>query len=690
VQAKKKAKEPARAKPVEKPAKPPVRSRDELEAAGRAIYSFDVGLPRLLHGAVVRCPHPHARLRAIDGAAAAALPGVRAVQPVREAGSEIAWAGDEVALVVAETPRQAAEGAQAVRVDWEVLPFAAPDLFGAPPGDDRFGAVERVGDAEAALKGAAFRVEATYGWLATAAAPWEPAVWVCEAERDHLTVWASCDDPARLAADLGTALGTPGRVKVVAEHVGRTDSGAARLPRSLVELARQARKLGRPVRLARSRREEIADSGHRAATFAAVALAATAEGSLVAWRSRLWEPGGDETLPVPRLPVAFRIPACGTRSATPKAHLPPPSAPRGGSEAAASYLTSCALDDVAAVVGLDPFDVVVQNLSIAGPGGAHGDRWRAVLDAAEKLFGWKAAWHPRGGSSGVGLGLGLGEVSGSLAIAMAAAAVDRDTGLVRVERIAVVADGPAEIAADNAAAEAALVRGAWQGVSQALFEEWSIDPATGLLASADACAYRIAGNEALGEVKAQVIGVEAAAFAAGGGGGDSRDKKELGREKGSEAGTPLAPPAPQPPPIPPGKVAAITSPQPPALDVRSAPPSLLDALLAQSAPQPPRYLPEAASATTSPFAAAFPVAPEPPPPSTPRPPEPPPRTRPSALPAPPFSSPGDFRLAARVAVPGAVANAVADALGVRVPVLPLSPARVLAAIAAGAAAGAKK
>ena len=117
---------------------------------GRAAFVDDVRLPRMAHVAFVRSPHAHARIRAIDGAAARRLPGVVAVVTGAELARHCApwvgvlthlegmrsppqhamavdracWQGEPVAAVVADTREQAEDAAERVDVDWERLPAA--------------------------------------------------------------------------------------------------------------------------------------------------------------------------------------------------------------------------------------------------------------------------------------------------------------------------------------------------------------------------------------------------------------------------------------------------------------------------------------------------------------------------------------------------------------------------------------
>ncbi|MCL2429800.1 MAG: xanthine dehydrogenase family protein molybdopterin-binding subunit, partial [Alphaproteobacteria bacterium] len=140
------------------------------KVTGRSSYAFDVALPGMLHGKLLRSPHAHARIRSIDTAAARSIRGVAAVltgadtsdladpyygvglrdQPVL-CTDRVRYVGDTVAAVVACNERTAFEAAQAIAVEYEVLPALmtpadalapdAPALFDQPAG----GAMPAVG-----------------------------------------------------------------------------------------------------------------------------------------------------------------------------------------------------------------------------------------------------------------------------------------------------------------------------------------------------------------------------------------------------------------------------------------------------------------------------------------------------------------------------------------------------------------
>ncbi|MGH9567751.1 MAG: molybdopterin cofactor-binding domain-containing protein, partial [Candidatus Angelobacter sp.] len=99
-----------------------------VKASGRAKYTYDVHPAGMLYGAVVRCPHAHAKVVSVDTSAAEKMPGVVAVHVVQGPGSEIHWAGDDIAAVAAVDERAAGDAARMIKVQYQPLPHFVDDF----------------------------------------------------------------------------------------------------------------------------------------------------------------------------------------------------------------------------------------------------------------------------------------------------------------------------------------------------------------------------------------------------------------------------------------------------------------------------------------------------------------------------------------------------------------------------------
>ena len=97
------------------------------KVSGQAKYTYDVHRPDLLYGKVLRCPYAHAKVVSIDTSAAEKITGVKAVHIVQGPGSNIHWAGDEIAAVAAVDEATAEDAVRAIKVKYQPLPHLVSD-----------------------------------------------------------------------------------------------------------------------------------------------------------------------------------------------------------------------------------------------------------------------------------------------------------------------------------------------------------------------------------------------------------------------------------------------------------------------------------------------------------------------------------------------------------------------------------
>jgi xanthine dehydrogenase YagR molybdenum-binding subunit len=379
------------------------------KASGRAKYTYDLKPPGMLWARMLRCPHAHARIKVLDVSAAKSMPGVRAVRVIQDVGSEIQWALDDVAAVAATTEAQAEDALRAIKVEYEVLPhFVTEANLAAAPRTDP-GKEEVEGDAAAAMAAAEVRFKGTYNAPSVAHNCMEAHGQICHwTEPDHLTAWCSTQAVSGVASQLAEGLGIPAaNVRVIADFVGGGFGSKFGIDRWGIECAKLAKLAGAPVKLMLDRHAELTVAGDRPSAFAEIEVGAKKDGTLTAWISKSWGSGGPGSAGNPPLPYVFQIPnrrqqhiAVPTNKASSRAWRAP-NHPQG------CYLSMSALDDLAAVLGMDPLDVVKQNLPLTGK---LEKTYREELEIADQLMGWRQRWHPRGDSKGTvkrGLGLSL-------------------------------------------------------------------------------------------------------------------------------------------------------------------------------------------------------------------------------------------------------------------------------------------
>jgi CO/xanthine dehydrogenase Mo-binding subunit len=273
-----------------------VRRPDAVDkVTGRARYVTDLTQPGMLHAALLRSPHPHARIRSIDADAARAVPGVRAVVT----SAELGWCdpyfgpafrdrpilaigvarheGEPVAAVLAEDDATAALGLEAIEVDYEPLPAVttleealaagAPLVHAAESPAGHFADLSTLrpapgtnvchqfhlerGRGAGAFAEADLVVEDGYTFPRVQHYSMEPhAALAAWDEEGGLTVWASTQNPFSVRLELAKMFGVPlGRIRIVVPLLGGGFGGKtyAKLEPIAAALARIAR---RPVRLA--------------------------------------------------------------------------------------------------------------------------------------------------------------------------------------------------------------------------------------------------------------------------------------------------------------------------------------------------------------------------------------------------------------------------------------------------------
>lgn len=283
--------------------RPTLRSEAATKVTGAARYSGDVRLPGQLYAAVLRSPLPHAAIGRIETSGAERMPGVHAVLSSRNA-PDIAWrrcrlfdshlrfVGDEVAAVAAISPQAARDALAKIEVDYRPLPWAidaesaeaddAPAIFddgNRAQAPDRYqrGEVDR-GFAEADVV-----VDLVFSTQAALHNAMEPhgctALW----EGDTLTLWESTQGIYQIRDDVARHLGLPAsRVRVISEHMGGGFGAKLVMWKHSLIAALLAREAGRPVQLMLDRRAENLAAGNRNPTRQHVRLGARRDGTLTA------------------------------------------------------------------------------------------------------------------------------------------------------------------------------------------------------------------------------------------------------------------------------------------------------------------------------------------------------------------------------------------------------------------------
>lgn len=386
------------------------------KVSGKAKYTYDIIRPGMLYMKVVRSPHAHAKIVSIDTSAAEKMAGVKAVRVIQGPGTEIRWAGDEIAAVAAVDEPTAEDAARAIKVVYEKLAHFVneADLSAAPAAYRRQPTEQKKGDPEAAFREAEVIVEDTYGNDVMCHCCLEShgliAEWV---DDNNLLVHPSTQAVSGNGGELARALQIPaGNVRIKMDHMGGGFGSKFPIDRWGIEAARLSKMAGgKPVKVMLERDAEMAVAGTRPSAYAKVKVGAKKDGTIVAWESESWGSGGPAGTGMPPYPYVWQIPNTMTRHHSIMTDVGPQRAWRAPNHPQACLVTMGALEDLAAKLNMDPLDFVLKNIEMTG---ARSGVYRDELLKAAEMIEWKKIWRPRGqggvGSSGSlkrGLGLSL-------------------------------------------------------------------------------------------------------------------------------------------------------------------------------------------------------------------------------------------------------------------------------------------
>ena len=348
---------------------PAARIDGPQRARGQAVYTADIQLPGMLHAAVLRSPHARARLTRLDLTRTRAAPGVREVIVPGDShvlSDEPGYHGAPVAAVAADTFRAAGAALALADVDWELsAPLLDPDLAIAQGSCVSDARIAERGDIERGLSEADAVVEAEYTTQTVLHNSLEPHQAVCAWEGDTLTVYISTQFIWGVRDSVAEQLGLPpDKVRVVCEYMGG-GFGSKNGPGEYTYIAAElARRTGRPVRCALTRREENLATGNRNATVQRLAAGARADGTLTALRGEFvnaigykgWSPSTGGPMELLYACDNVRVVEHGA-----KLNTPPNAAFRAPGFVEGTFGLECLIDELAAKLELDPLEFRMRN-----------------------------------------------------------------------------------------------------------------------------------------------------------------------------------------------------------------------------------------------------------------------------------------------------------------------------------------
>jgi len=433
---------------------------------GGAKYLDDIDFPNLLHGAVLRSPHPHARIKRINKARAAGLEGVEAIITYRDVPDwkfgnppifrvldrKVRYVGDPVALVAARTKETAAEACRLIEVEYEILPPVfdidealkpgAPQLYKELPGNtlplgdpilgprSMTGIV--MGDVKKGFEEADVITEGTFGYenIPNPIPPESPGAVALWEEPDRVTVWVSNQAVYLNKIVLSAIFGDRVDVRTIGGPCGGSYGSKIMSWQVQCYAAALSKATGKAVKVVFSKEEHLAAFVLRPATRLVARVGMKKDGSVTAISGR-WLLGtgyysmttqAQVAVGAGEAQIAIRCPnwevkpeiVCTNRNASGIVRG------FGGQELKCALipLLSLAMEKA----GLDPFEVLKKNFIKPGDGyfwrDANWYTYRGVdytkaMEEGARVFGWKKKWKgwlkpvAVNGNKRVGIGVGV-------------------------------------------------------------------------------------------------------------------------------------------------------------------------------------------------------------------------------------------------------------------------------------------
>ncbi|MFZ1815729.1 MAG: xanthine dehydrogenase family protein molybdopterin-binding subunit [Rhizobiaceae bacterium] len=436
------------------------------KVTGRARYGADIQAPNMLHAAVVRSPHAHARIVRINTSKAEALDGVKAIvtradlptgltgedwnlQENTLAGDVALYDGHAVAAVAATSALLAQDAARLIEVEYEVLPHVidVDDAIRADAPAIRPGAADHSvpegspanivrqiefghGDVEAGFAAADLVMERTYKTEATHQGYIEPhaclgqlgedgkgEMWVCT--QGHWFIRRMCTAVLGLEAS---------QLRVTPSEIGGGFGGKTTIFMEPLALALSRKAGGRPVKLVMSRSEVLRATGPTASASMDVKIGMKKDGSITAGRAEFRMQGGA----FPGAPVDFglycafapyKMPALAAIGYDVLANRPKCAAYRAPGSPMGAYAVESLVDEMCRELGLDALEVRMKNAVREGDTAAYGPKFGSIglVEVLEATKAHPNLAQPLGPNQGRGIASGYwfnhgGETSVSMAI----------------------------------------------------------------------------------------------------------------------------------------------------------------------------------------------------------------------------------------------------------------------------------
>lgn len=391
----------------------PVKRVDgPAKASGRARYSSDIQADGWLYGMILRSKWPAAKILEINFDKALKIPGIKAAVKAREGEFTVRFYGEEIAAVAGTTKDACLDALRAIEVkaeprnefvvnEGEARKSDAPEVWQGRPNVSQ-GWPRTHGDVDQAFGKCAAVIEGFYTTPVQIHNPMETHGNTASWTDEGLTVWASTQGISSVRDGLAGALQLDqSQVRVITDFMGGgfgSKLGAGVEGALAAKLSRAAKA---PVRLMLTRFENALAVGNRPSSFQKIKMGALADGTLYAFDAENYGTagigagadrgggGGGADIPMPYL---YPVPNLRVRQSAVAVNAGSSRAFRAPGNPPASFGMESAMDDLAVKLGMDPLEFRLKN-------DPNEVRQREYQLGAEK-FGWKEKYRKPGTSPG--------------------------------------------------------------------------------------------------------------------------------------------------------------------------------------------------------------------------------------------------------------------------------------------------
>jgi aerobic carbon-monoxide dehydrogenase large subunit len=379
------------------------RLEDPRLITGQGLYVDDIRMDGMAHVAFVRSSEAHAFITSIDSSEATAMPGVIGVFTAADLGltrpmtdphpsplvgdtiqaaplssHEVSYAGEPIAVVVAETRYQAADAAEMVWVDYDPLPAVvsieravapdAPMVHSTSTSNVLVSLKARYGDIDAAFDEADHVIPFKLRQHRGACASMEPRGVVAHHSDEGTTMWTSSQGPFAVRK-MVTAYFERDNIRVISPDVGGGFGPKGGIYPEEYVLPALAMRLGRPVKWIESRREHMLATNQQRDMVSDLEVAASADGRMLGLRGRILHDNGAyvpygillHMTGFQLIQGPYTLGAMDLTLDVVATNAVATSPIRGAARPNAAFIAERMADAVARVTGLDPFEVRRRN-----------------------------------------------------------------------------------------------------------------------------------------------------------------------------------------------------------------------------------------------------------------------------------------------------------------------------------------